>query len=85
MSLCTMTIKRRYFDAILNGSKTVEYREVKPHWTARLERRTVSMLQLVAGYRPDSPRALVEVLGIRKEIRKGSPVYAIQLGSSIGL
>jgi len=33
----TTTIKRKWLDEILAGTKKVEYREIKPYWTKRLE------------------------------------------------
>lgn len=34
----TLTLKRKWFDMILLGIKTVEYREIKEYWTKRFER-----------------------------------------------
>ncbi len=31
-----LTLKKEWFDKILSGEKTVEYREVKRHWNTRL-------------------------------------------------
>lgn len=31
-----LTLKRKWFDMILSGDKTEEYREIKPFWAARL-------------------------------------------------
>lgn len=35
--MLTLPIKRKWFDMILSGEKTEEYREIKPYWTSRLE------------------------------------------------
>lgn len=32
----TLTISKQWFDMILSGEKTEEYREIKPYWVARL-------------------------------------------------
>ena len=32
----TLTISKKWFDMILSGEKTEEYREIKPYWVARL-------------------------------------------------
>lgn len=34
--MITLPIKKKWFDMILGGEKTEEYREVKPYWTTRL-------------------------------------------------
>ena len=31
-----LTLKKKWFDMILSGEKTDEYREIKPYWTKRL-------------------------------------------------
>lgn len=32
----TLTVSKEWFDMILSGDKTEEYREIKPYWVARL-------------------------------------------------
>lgn len=32
----TLSVKKEWFDKIVSGEKTEEYREVKPYWVARL-------------------------------------------------
>lgn len=32
----TLTVSKEWFDMILSGEKTEEYREIKPYWVARL-------------------------------------------------
>ena len=32
-----LTLKKQWFDMILNGEKKEEYREIKPYWTKRFE------------------------------------------------
>ena len=32
----TLTVSKQWFDKILSGKKTEEYREIKPYWVARL-------------------------------------------------
>lgn len=91
MSVLRATIKRRYFDAILDGTKTVEYREVKPYWSRRIEGRGISMLCLTAGYSKNSPRLIVGVDSIKKipappTIKHlGKEVYAFHLGKHASL
>ena len=33
-------LKKEWYEKIKSGKKTVEYREVKPHWTKRIEKFT---------------------------------------------
>lgn len=35
--MLTFTLKKQWFEKIKSGEKTVEYREVKPYWTKRIE------------------------------------------------
>jgi hypothetical protein len=36
MKILHLTLMKKWFDEILAGTKTVEYREIKPYWTKRL-------------------------------------------------
>ena len=36
MKILHLTLKKKWFDMILSGEKTEEYRELKPHWMDRL-------------------------------------------------
>ncbi len=36
MKTLHLTLKKKWFDMILSGEKTEEYRETKPYWVARL-------------------------------------------------
>lgn len=36
--MLTLTIKKKWFDAILSGEKKEEYREIKPYYTSRFKR-----------------------------------------------
>ena len=31
-------LKKKWYEKIRSGEKTIEYREVKPYWTRRLQR-----------------------------------------------
>lgn len=56
-----LTLKGEYFNAIKAGTKTEEYRLVKPHWRKRLEGRTYDRIELAWGYpaKDDQSRRLV--------------------------
>ena len=38
MKILHLNLYRKYFDAIANGTKTTEYREVTPYWSKQLNR-----------------------------------------------
>lgn len=79
------TLHRRWFDAIAQGQKTEEYREIKPYWTKRLEK-SYDVVQFKNGYRKDAPVMRVEYLGhqvktiLHPITGRLETVYAIQLG-----
>jgi len=56
-----LTLKRRWFDLISSGQKTVEYREVKPYWMKRLMidsgslRQDFNEIHFRNGYAKDAP------------------------------
>ncbi len=45
-----LPLKREYFEAIRDGSKTEEYRVVGKYWRTRLEGKTFDRLILMLGY-----------------------------------
>jgi hypothetical protein len=49
----TTTIKRKWLAEIIEGTKRVEYREIKPYWTKRLKGITSPFkLRLINGMHP---------------------------------
>jgi len=71
-----LTLTKCYFDAILDGTKKVEFREIKPYWTKRLEGKTFDVIVFKNGYSKTSPTMRVEWLGMDK----GEALYSIKLG-----
>jgi hypothetical protein len=59
-----LTLKRRWFEDILAGRKTEEYREDKPYWHQRILAWAALgkglQIDFRNGYRYDSPRMVVE-------------------------
>jgi hypothetical protein len=56
----TTTIKRCWLDQIVTLKKHVEYREIKPYWTKRLEGIPVPFeLRLINGMSLKAPEAIV--------------------------
>ena len=76
MKILHLNLYRKYFDAILKGEKTIEYRDITPYWSKRLEGRYYDVIKFKNGYRKDAPEMVVEYKGM--DIDEGR--YAIQLG-----
>ena len=80
MKILHLNLYRKYFDAIVNGTKTTEYREVTPYWSKRLEDREYDVIKFRNGYAKDAPTMLVEIKCVGKVTFQTTPTYAIQLG-----
>jgi ASC-1-like (ASCH) protein len=84
MKQITMTLKKEWFDKILSGEKTIEYREYKPYWQTRLNQRPESIL-FRNGYHKNAPAFVaqvddIEVIdGISTDLKTHGLVYAIKL------
>ncbi|MCP4440100.1 MAG: ASCH domain-containing protein [Aureispira sp.] len=55
-----LTLTKKWFDLILSGKKTIEYRECKPYWKARLEGKSFDEIVFINGYGKDRPFMRVE-------------------------
>jgi|TARA_R110000824_G_scaffold107557_6_gene253922 hypothetical protein len=83
MKTLHLNLYREYFDAILKGEKTTEYRDVTPYWSKRLEGRHYDVIKFRNGYRKDAPEMIVEFKGIGilyNQTTITAPIYAIDLG-----
>ena len=86
MNTLHLPIKKQWFDMILSGEKTEEYREIKPYWFARIWGKPIDVVEIRNGYGKSAPSAIFECKGICKGIGKpewGAPdkiVYIISLG-----
>jgi hypothetical protein len=83
MDTITTTLKREWFAKIVDGSKRVEYREIKPYWTSKLRKvSTPFRLILRNGMSPPIPVLTVRIDRIvpsaRGNARKGD--YALHIG-----
>ena len=80
MKILHLTLHRKWFDEILNGTKKIEYRDIKPYWTKRLfdngKPKKFDEILFRNGYSKNSPKMRAEFLGIRIENGK----YNILLG-----
>lgn len=87
--MLTFPLKKEWYEKIRSGEKTVEYREVKPYWTTRLENGTkfselfITRCVLRLGYTKRKMTAeitKIEVVdGKNTDLHVDKPVYAIHL------
>ena len=75
-----LNLYRKYFDAILNGTKTIEYRDITPYWSKRLEGRHYDAIQFRNGYAKVAPMMIVEYKGMVIDNDVQGARYAIELG-----
>jgi len=73
-----LTLKKEWFDLILSGDKIIENREIKNHWTQRLEDKKYDYIHFVNGYGKHRPWMDVKMKGIVKDREAG--LYKIHLG-----
>jgi len=64
MKILHLTLKRKWFDLIASGKKTVEYREYKPYWEKRLVGKEFQEIHFRNGYSKNAPFMRVECRGI---------------------
>lgn len=70
--LLHLTLNKKWFDMILSGEKTEEYREIKPYWTRRFTYKSnipnafkfFDKVRFVNGYGADKPAFVAELNGI---------------------
>ena len=72
-----LNLYRKYFDQILKKEKTIEYRNITPYWSKRLEGRHYDVIKFRNGYRKDAPEMVVEYKGMYISDSE----YAIVLGN----
>jgi len=58
-----LNLYRKYFDAIADGTKTVEYRNRTDYWKRRIEGREYDTIKFRNGYAKDASTMLVEYKG----------------------
>ena len=76
-----LTLHKKWFKQILNKTKKIEYREIKPYWTKRLFNAKGNPIKydyiiFKNGYNKGCPIMKVKFLGIRKNKQ-----YEILLGN----
>lgn len=82
MDRITTTIKRQWLAEIAAKRKLVEYREIKPYWTRRLEGvEAPFLLRLINGMQQNAPEVTVIVERVRKNSRHRD--YELHLGKIV--
>lgn len=90
MEILHLTLKKKWFDMILSGEKTEDYRSIKPYWNIRLSKKKYTHIKFINGYGSDKPAILIELKEILRSlgiIEWGAPeaeqVYILRLGKII--
>ncbi len=80
MKKLTTTIRLEPLREIVAGRKKIEYREIKPYWTKRLQNAgRPFMLRLINGMRPKAPEATLIIRQVRRNRRTG--YYELHIGN----
>lgn len=79
MTLLSLNLHREFFDAILDGSKTIEYRDNSPFWQKRLRGKSFTHVRFRNGYLKNAPEAIV----VLKKIVERADVFEIHLGKIV--
>lgn len=88
MKILHLTLKKKWFYMILNGMKKEEYREIKPYWEKRFNKK-YDAIQFRNGYNKSAPAFFIELKEIKTGIGNmewGAPfakVYILKLGKII--
>ena len=82
MDKLTTTIERRWLREIVAGRKTVEYRQIKKYWTARLSKVTTPfLLRLINGMTKQAPEVTVRIDQVSKNMGTGN--YELHIGEIV--
>ena len=75
-----LNLYRKYFDAIVDGTKTIEYRKKTDYWKKRIEDRKYDYIQFRNGYAKVAPTMLVEYNGYEVGFNGIGEEYRIKIG-----
>lgn len=80
MNTLHLTIKKQWFDMILSGEKTEEYRDIKPYYNLRLIGKEYDTAVFRNGYARDAPSLTIELKAIR--FGTGKPEWGAEEGKT---
>jgi hypothetical protein len=90
MNILHLTLKKKWFDLILSGKKTEEYREIKPYWEKRLMGKTYDKVIFRNGYAANAPQFTKKLKSITQGTgksewgaEKGKRYFVLSLGEII--
>lgn len=79
MVLLQLNLKREFFNAILDGTKKVEYRSKSDYWQRRLTNKKYTHIRFRNGYLTVAPEMIVEL----KRIKVADDEYRLYLGEIV--
>lgn len=79
MKILYLTLKKKWFDLIASGKKKIEYREIKPYWDKRLNKK-YDIICFRNGYGLNAPSILIEYKKLTYGHFQNKRCYAIKLG-----
>lgn len=79
-----LTLKKQWFDKILSGEKTEEYREMKPYWEKRFENYFGKVVDFSGGPGSRVWDTHKKVIVFRNGYRSDSPVFSAECTISEG-
>jgi hypothetical protein len=84
-----LIIKRKYFDMILSGKKTEEYREIKKYYINKFVNKTYDKIILQAGYSKTADRLIANIESIKIQKKEfglfSFEVFVIKLNNPVKL
>ena len=90
MNTLHLTLKKKWFDMILSGEKTEEYRDIKPYYNLRLIGREYDSVVFRNGYASNAPQFTIELKNITPSTGKpewgaeeGKVYFVLSLGKII--
>ena len=76
MNTLHLTINKKWFDMILSGKKTEEYREIKPYYNLRLLGKEYDTVVFRNGYASNAPQFTMELKSIT--LSTGKPEWGAE-------
>ena len=77
MNTLHLTLKKKWFDMILSGKKTEEYREIKPYWANRFYSKKYHYITFRNGYAANAPQFTIELKSITPST--GKPQWGVRV------